>query len=54
MGKGKRLIVTHIGSETGFVDGGLLIFESKKTGEYHEDMNGEVFRNWFANVLPKL
>ena len=26
-GKGKRLIITHIGSETGFVDGGLWIFE---------------------------
>jgi len=29
-GKGKRLIVSHIGSEDGFVHGGLLCFESKK------------------------
>lgn len=29
-GKGKRLIVLHIGSEDGFVPGGLLSFESKK------------------------
>ncbi|KAF0725463.1 DDE 3 domain-containing protein [Aphis craccivora] len=29
-GKGKRLIVLHIGSEDGFVPGGLLCFESKK------------------------
>lgn len=26
-GKGKRLIVVHIGSEEDFVDGGLLMFE---------------------------
>lgn len=26
-GKGRRLIITHIGSESGFVDGGLLAFE---------------------------
>jgi hypothetical protein len=25
-GKGKRLIMLHIGSEMGFVDGGLLLF----------------------------
>jgi len=28
--KGKRLIVVHIGADEGFVDGGLLVFESKK------------------------
>lgn len=29
-GKGKRLIVVHIGSSDGFVPGGLFCFESKK------------------------
>lgn len=29
-GKGKRLIVLHIGSEDGFVPGALLCFESQK------------------------
>lgn len=53
-GKGKRLIVLHIGSEDGFVPGGLLCFESKKTTDYHEEMNGDVFNNWVANVLPLL
>lgn len=53
-GKGKRLIVLHIGSDDGFVDGGLLLFESKKTGDYHEEMNGDTFKTWFENVLPKL
>jgi len=53
-GKGKRLIVLHIGSEEGFVPGGLLCFESKKTTDYHEEMNGDVFYNWMENVLPLL
>lgn len=53
-GKGKRLIVTHIGSEDGFVEGGLHVFESKKTGDYHEDMNSVVFEDWFSDILEKL
>jgi len=28
--KGKRLIILHIGSDKGFLQGGLLCFESKK------------------------
>ena len=44
-GKGRRLIVLHIGSEDGFLEGGLLLFLSKKTGDYHEEMTGDVFRN---------
>lgn len=50
-GKGKRLIITHIGSEDGFVESGLLVFESKKTGDYHQDMNSEVFEGWFSKML---
>lgn len=53
-GKGKRLIITHIGSEDGFVEGGLHVFESKKQGDYHQDMNAEVFENWFKNIIEKL
>lgn len=30
--KGKRLIIVHIGNENGFLNGGLLMFESKKVG----------------------
>ena len=47
-------MILHIGSEDGFVEGGLLIFESKKQGDYHEEMNSEVFENGFAKILPKL
>lgn len=46
-GKGKRLIIVHIGSDTGFVDGGLYVFEGKTTGDYHNEMTGEVFKEWF-------
>lgn len=54
-GKGKRLIVVHIGSERGFVEGGLLSFESKKnTSDYHDEMNGDTFFDWLKNVLPLL
>lgn len=54
-GKGKRLIVSHIGSEDGFVPGGLLCFESKKnTQDYHDEMNGDSFRDWLKGVLPRL
>ena len=53
-GKGNRIIVLHIGSEDGFVEDGLLCFESKKTGDYHEEMTGEVFEHWFSNILGRL
>ncbi|CAH1961997.1 unnamed protein product [Acanthoscelides obtectus] len=53
-GKGKRLIICHIGSEDGFVVDGLWCFESKKTGDYHEKMNGESFEQWFSKILPNL
>nr|CAH7766760.1 unnamed protein product [Callosobruchus chinensis] len=52
--KGKRLIIRHIGCEDGFVDGGLWCMESKKATDYHEEMNGEGFENWFSNILPRL
>lgn len=54
-GKGKRLIVVHIGSADGFVERGLLCFESKKnTADYHDEMNGDTFYEWFCGVLPRL
>lgn len=53
-GKGQRLIVTHIGSEDGFVSGCLDIFRGTKTGDYHEEMDGTRFERWFGAVLPQL
>jgi transposase len=54
-GKGKRLIVLHIGSEDGFVPGGLLCFESKKnSADYHDEINGDTFYEWLESILPRL
>jgi len=54
-GKGKRLIVLHIGSEEGFVPGGLLCFEAKKTNtDYHEEMNGATFFKWMEIIIQRL
>ncbi|KAL4098421.1 hypothetical protein QTP88_023040 [Uroleucon formosanum] len=54
-GKGKRLIILHIGSENGFLPGGLLCFVSKKnTGDYHDEMNGANFKEWFESIMPIL
>jgi len=53
--KGKRLIVVHIGSEEGFVGGGLSVFESKTdSADYHEEMNGDIFFDWLKGVIPLL
>lgn len=52
-GKGKRLIILHIGSGKEFLPGGLLCFESKKNdAEYHDEMNGDNFKEWFEGILP--
>ncbi|KAJ8909318.1 hypothetical protein NQ315_011666 [Exocentrus adspersus] len=53
-GKSRRLIITHIGSGTGFLANGELIFQSKKTEDYHEEMNGEVYEKWFDRVVQDL
>ncbi|KAM7293679.1 uncharacterized protein ISCGN_023277 [Ixodes scapularis] len=53
-GKGQRLIVTHIGSDEGFVDDCLDVFCGQKTGDYHEEMDGARFEKWLDGVLYKL
>ncbi|XP_068085711.1 uncharacterized protein [Anabrus simplex] len=53
-GKGARLIIAHAGSSSGFVEGGLLMFRSKKTGDYHEDMDHVRFLDWFKKLLQQL
>lgn len=54
-GKGKRLIIVHFGLSEGFVVDGFLCFESKKnTADYHDEMNGNTFLEWFCRILPLL
>ncbi|XP_023937205.1 uncharacterized protein LOC112045306 isoform X2 [Bicyclus anynana] len=53
--KGKRLIITHIGSSEGFLEGGQWIFEAKKgDGDYHGEMDAHNFEKWFEKILNKV
>ncbi|KAM7282145.1 uncharacterized protein ISCGN_002295 [Ixodes scapularis] len=54
LGKGERLIITNIGIEYGFVAGCLDVFRCKKTGDYHDDMDGTRFEKWLDGVLQKV
>lgn len=55
IGKGGRVIILHAGSSTGFVPNCLLMFTSKKTSDYHEEMNNQKFYEWFnESLLPNL
>lgn len=55
-GKGKRLIVLHIGSTNGFVPGGFCVSNRKPINsmDYHDEMNGGSFYDWFVQILPLL
>lgn len=54
-GEGKQLIVSHIGLDKGFLEGGLLCFESKTNStDYYDEMNGDNFKEWFQSILPLL
>ena len=52
--RGKRLVIVHAGGENGFVPGcALLCGKSMKNchADYHDDMNGAVFEDWFEKKL---
>lgn len=55
-GQGSRLIISHAGSESGFIPNALLTFMAKsKSGDYHDEMNGDNFKKWFTNqLLPNM
>lgn len=55
-GKGSRLIVLHGGTRHGFVSNGLLCFQSKtNSSDYHDEMDGERFKQWFKEqLLPNI
>jgi hypothetical protein len=44
-GKGKRLIILHVGTRSeSLIDGCALVFLAKsKDGDYHQEMNSVVF-----------
>ena len=55
-GKGERLIIINAITKNGWVPGAKLTFKStKKTGDYHGQMNLELFSKWFQNqLLPNI
>ena len=55
-GQGTRLIICHAGSCQGFVPNALLTFQAKlKSGDYHDEMNGDNFKKWFQEkLLPNM
>ena len=55
-GKGRRLIINHLGSNNGFLkDCGECFVGKKDSADYHSEMNGPHFENWLLEtVLPKL
>lgn len=51
-GKGERLIIVNAITAQGWVPNAKLVFKaSKKTGDYHGQMNWEIFRKWFVEML---
>lgn len=53
--KEKCVIIVHVGSREGFVNGGLLLLESKtNTNDFHKGMNTDKFLEWFQGILPLL
>lgn len=55
-GKGERLIIINAITKDGWVPGAKLTFKStKKTGDYHGQMNQELFTKWFLDkLLPNI
>ena len=51
-GKGERLIIINAITKSGWVSGCKLVFKStRKTGDYHGQMNWDLFRKWFTEML---
>lgn len=56
-GKGGRLIVVHGGcAKYRFIENSKLVFRSNtgNSTDYHSQMNSEVFKSWFTQMLNSL
>ena len=55
-GKGERLIIINAISKSGWIPNAKLVFRStKRTGDYHGQMNKELFFRWFTEkLLPNI
>ena len=56
--RGKRIDIAHAGTSNGFIPGSLLLCGKKLSdafADYHQDMNANVFENWFLEkLIPNL
>jgi len=51
-GKGERLIILNAITMDGWVPGAKVVFKSnRKTGDYHGQMDGDLFQKWFTEAL---
>lgn len=51
-GKGERLIIMNAITKDGWIPDAKVVFKStRKTGDYHGQMNGELFYKWFVDKL---
>ncbi|MEN8236751.1 MAG: hypothetical protein ABFQ95_04320 [Pseudomonadota bacterium] len=55
-GKGERLIIINAITSNGWVPNAKLVFKStRKTGDYHGQMNKDLFEKWFTEkLLPNI
>jgi transposase len=55
-GKGERLIIMNAITQEGWVPEAKVVFKSsRKTGDYHGQMNGDLFQKWFVEkLLPNI
>ena len=55
-GKGERLIIVNAISASGWISNAKLVFQAKKkTGDYHGQMNADIFQKWFREkLLPNI
>lgn len=52
--RGKRIIIIHAGCKDGWIDGCLSLSAkqiSNSSADYQQDMNAEVFEDWFLKTL---
>jgi transposase len=51
-GKGERLIIINAITKSGWVPGSKVVFKStRKTGDYHGQLNWDLFKKWFKEML---
>jgi len=51
-GEGSRVIICHIMSEEGLVQGAADVFEGvKKPGDHHQEMNSDHYEDWIRWVM---